>query len=231
MLGHIRVLDLTDERGHLAGFILRQLGAEVILVEPPAGSAARRLGPFAGDVADPERSLHFWAYNRGKKSVVLDLTTPAGRDDLLSLVDGADILIESAEPGRMAALGLGHDVLAARNPALVHVSITAFGSDGPKADWAVSDLVIQASAGNMVLNGDKDRAPLRAGGTLPQAYHNAASEAAGAGLIALWERQTRSGLGQHVDMSAQQSMNQSAQSMMLATSLNAVSTTRIAGGA
>lgn len=231
MLSNFRVLDLTDELGQLGGFILRQLGAEVILVELPGGSTARQLAPFAGDVPGPDSSLHFWAYNRGKQSVVVDYLHAAGREQLLELVRGADVLIESAEPGRLAALGLGAEALAVVNPTLIHASITGFGSDGPKADWAVSDLVIQASAGNMVLNGDKDRAPLRAGGTLPQAYHHAAAEAAGAILIALWERQTRSGLGQHIDLSAQQSVNQASQSMMLASPLNAVSTTRIAGGA
>ena len=231
MLSQYRVLDLTDERGHLAGFMLAQMGAEVIAIEPPGGSTARRLAPFAGDVDDPERSLHHWAYNRGKKSVVLDLTIEAGQGELRRLATGADILIESFAPGTMESFGLGYEALAALNPALIGVSITAFGSDGPKADWAVSDIVIQASAGNMVITGDKDLPPLRAGGTLPQAFHNAASEAAGAALIALFERQNRSGLGQHIDVSAQQSMNQSAQSMMLATPLHALSTTRIAGGA
>ncbi len=231
MLSAYRVLDLCDERGDLAGFMLAQLGAEVIAVEPPGGSHARTLGPFVGEQPDPERSLIHWAYNRGKKSVVLDLDTDGGRAQLRRLVVGADVLIESFEPGHLAARGLGREELAALNPALLQVSITAFGSDGPKANWPVADLTIQASAGNMVLNGDKDRSPLRAGGTLPQAYRNAASEAAAAIMIALYERQHRSGLGQHIDMSAQQSMNQSAQSMMLAVPLNARSTTRIAGGA
>ena len=140
-------------------------------------------------------------------------------------------LFECFEAGEAEALGLGREVLAALNPSLVHVSITPFGSDGPKAGWAVSDLVLQASAVNMAVTGDKDRAPLRAGGTLPQAMHNAASEAAGAALIALWERQTRSGLGQHIDMSAQQSMSQASMSSVLNTSLNATVTQRIAGGA
>ncbi len=232
MLSDYRVLDLTDERGHLAGLMLRQLGAEVIAVEPPSGSTARRLAPFApGDETDGERSLHHWAYNRGKQSVVLDLDTPDGAAELRRLAAGADILIESAEPGVMARRGLAYDDLAADNPALIHVSITAFGGDGPKADWAATDLIIQAAAGNMAITGDTDRAPLRAGGTLPQAYHNAASEAAGAALIALFERQRVSGRGQHIDVSAQQSMNQSSQSMSLAAALDATSTTRIAGGA
>ncbi|WP_419552588.1 CaiB/BaiF CoA transferase family protein [Candidatus Poriferisodalis sp.] len=231
VLADYRVIDLTDERGHLAGAIWVQMGADVIAIEPPEGSSARRLGPFAGDVEHPERSLHHWAYNRGKRSVVLDLRTPQDVERAKALIAGADVVFESFEPGEAEALGLGRDALAGLNPALIHVSITPFGSDGPKANWAVSDLALQASAVNMAITGDKDRAPLRAGGTLPQAMHNAASEGAGAALIALWDRQTRSGLGQHVDMSAQQSMSQASMSSTLNTSLNATVTKRIAGGA
>ncbi|WP_419932541.1 CaiB/BaiF CoA transferase family protein [Candidatus Poriferisodalis sp.] len=231
VLADYRVIDLTDERGHLAGAIWAQMGADVIAVEPPEGSSARRLAPFAGDIEGSERSLHHWAYNRGKRSAVLDLGTPEGVEHAKALIAGADVVFESFDPGEAEALGLGREVLAELNPALIHVSITPFGSDGPKANWAVSDLALQASAVNMAVTGDKDRAPLRAGGTLPQAMHNAASEAAGAALIALWERQTRSGLGQHIDMSAQQSMSQASMSSTLNTSLNATVTQRIAGGA
>ena len=230
MLSPFRVLDLTDERGHLCGAILAQMGADVIAVEPPGGSSARRLGPFAGDVEDPERSLHHWAYNRGKRSVVLDVAADDGAAKLRDLAAAADLLIESAGPGQMDALGLGYEALAEINPELVYVSISPFGSGGPKADWAVSDLTLQASAVNMAMTGDSDRAPLRTGGLFPQAFHNAASEAAGAALIALWERQTVSGLGQHVDMSAQQSMNQACQSYALSTPLGATPPTRHAGG-
>ena len=164
---------------------------------------------------DQERSLHHWSYNRGKRSVVLDLGNAADIERLKALIAGADVVFESFDPGEAEALGLGRDALAELNPALIHVSITPFGSDGPKANWAVSDLALQASAVNMAITGDKDRSPLRAGGTLPQAMHNAASEGAGAALIALWDRQTRSGLGQHVDMSAQQSMSQACMSSTL----------------
>jgi len=162
---------------------------------------------------------------------VLDLGTAEGVEHAKALIAGADVVFEAFDPGEAEALGLGRDVLAELNPALIHVSITPFGSDGPKANWMASDLGLQASAVNMAVTGDKDRAPLRAGGTLPQAMHNAASEGAGAALIALWERQTRSGLGQHIDMSAQQSMSQASMSSTLNTSLNATVTQRIAGGA
>ena len=93
MLSGYRVLDLTDERGHLAAFILAQMGAEVISIEPPTGSSARRLGPYAQGIEDGEHSLHHWAYNRGKKSVVLDLETPEGISQLRRLIMGALSLI------------------------------------------------------------------------------------------------------------------------------------------
>lgn len=231
MLSAYRVLDLTDERAQLGAFILAQMGAEVIAIEPPGGSSSRRVAPFAYDVEDLDSSLQHWAYNRGKKSIVLDLDDPADQEAFLRLVESADILIECESPGSMAARNLGVEVLAARNPALIHVSITPFGSEGPKARWLATDITLQAAAGNMAITGDRDRAPLRAGGTLPQAWAGAASEAAGAALIALFERQGRSGLGQHIDLSVQQSMSQCAMSAPLATPLSATNTQRIAGGA
>ncbi len=231
MLEQYRVIDLTNERGHLAAFILAQMGADVVAVEQPGGSSARHIAPFAGDEPHPEHSLNHWAYNRGKRSVVLDYQQdPQARAELEKLIAGADFLFESFDAGQAATLGLSYEQLSQINPALIHVSITAFGGTGPRADWASSDLVVQASATNMVITGDADRAPLRAGGVVPQAFNNVASEAAGAALIALWERQTRSGMGQHIDMSAQQSMSQASQSNSLATPLNTTPAERSAGG-
>ena len=162
--------------------------------------------------------------------MVLDLTGPTARASLHALIAGADVLIETCSPAQRTELGLDPAALAERNPSLVHASVSAFGSTGPKAEWPATDLTIQAAAGNMAITGDKDRPPLRAG-SLPQAWHHAASEAAVGILIALYEREGRSGLGQHVDASAQQSINQAAQSMMMAAANRATSTTRIAGGA
>lgn len=226
MLAHCRVLDLTDDRCNLAGHILASLGAEVIAVEPPEGTSARRIGPFAGDREDPEQSLLHWSYNRGKKSVVLDLTQDQGRKDLRELAAGADILIECESPGKLAGLELGPDDLAMLNPALIYASITPYGHTGPKAEWAASDLTLLASGGQLSLTGDADRPPLRVG--LPQACLHGSAEAAGAILIALSERAT-SGLGQHVDVSIQQSVMQATQSYMLSTALNAPLGERAAG--
>ena len=122
MLDGIRVLDLTDERGNVAAMILGGLGAEVIAVEPEGGNPARRLAPFVADTANPDGSLVHWAYNRGKQSVVVPLTDPRFAD----LVRSADVLFET---GELAAAGLSAADLAAVNPALVHVAITAFGLD------------------------------------------------------------------------------------------------------
>jgi crotonobetainyl-CoA:carnitine CoA-transferase CaiB-like acyl-CoA transferase len=223
-----RVLDLTDERGQACGALLAALGAEVILVEPPGGSSSRRVGPFAGDVEDPERSLFFWAHNRGKRSVTLDPDTDEGRRELLGLVAGADFLVESADPGAWAARGLGVEELSAANPGLIHLSITPFGSDGPKARWAATDLVVAAAGGQLSLTGDDDRPPVRV--SLPQTFHHAAVEGAAAALVALHERERHSGRGQHIDLSAQQSFLHAAQSMVLAHPLNASVITRVAGG-
>ncbi|MDH3678568.1 MAG: CoA transferase [Acidimicrobiia bacterium] len=223
-----RVLDLTDERGQLCGQILADLGADVVLVEPPGGSHSRTLGPFAGDVEDPERSLVHWSQNRGKRSTVLDLADADGRAALRELVRTADVLVESFDPGHLGEIGLSQEILAEANPALVHLSITAFGSDGPKARWAYSDLTIAAAAGPMALTGDDDRAPLRI--SLPQAFLHAGADAAGAALVALYERDRHSGLGQHVDISAQQSYSVASQSYLLSHPVRAGAASRSAGG-
>ena len=228
MLSHLRVLDLTDERGHFAGYLLAALGADVIAVEPPDGMGARRLSPFVGDCPGTERSLTHLAYNQGKRSVVLDLTESGDRERFLGLVAGADVVVDSASPGELDRLGLGDAVLAAANPALVHTSISAFGQDGPKASWPATDLTILASSGSLVLNGDRDRPPVRL--VVPQAFLMASAVATCGTLIALAER-ARSGLGQHVDVAAQTAAMLASQVSVVADALGVPSLRRTAGGA
>ncbi len=228
MLSGYRVLDLSDHRGQLAGQILADLGAEVILVEPPGGSPAREVGPFgAGHEGDPDRSLWFWAYNRGKRSVVLDLDSDAGRDELRRLARHADLLIESEAPGVMAARGLGPDDLSSDNPALVYTSVTPFGQTGPKAGWAATDLTVVAAGMQLGMMGDEDRPPVRI--PLDQAFLHAGADAAVGSLVALRER-SRSGRGQHVDVSAQAAVLQATQSFSLSHLYRASPVTRTAGG-
>ncbi len=228
MLSPYRVLDLTTERGLLCGQILGDLGADVIKVEPPGGSPARRLGPFYQDEPHPDGSLYWWAYNRNKRSITLDIDTGEGKALLLRLAEGADFLIESDTPGFLAERGLGYDGLAAVNPALIYVSITPFGQDGPKAGYADSDLIVLAAGGPLVLNGDDDRPPVQV--SVPQAYLHAGAEAAAAALIAHHERQ-RSGRGQHVDVSAQQAVSQATLGSPLNAPLGVGETERFSGGA
>ncbi|MGH1492837.1 MAG: CaiB/BaiF CoA transferase family protein [Acidimicrobiales bacterium] len=224
-----RVLDLSDDRGQLTGQILADLGAEVILVEPPDGSPSRKLGPFSeGNEGDPEHSLWFWSYNRGKRSITLDVDSDAGRAALLQLAATADVIIESDHPGAMTARGLGYDDLAAGNPGLVYTSISPFGQTGPKADWAATDLTLVGAGMQLTLMGDGDRPPVRI--PFDQAFLHASAEAASATMIALYER-NRSGLGQHVDVSAQQAVTQATQSTSLSYLYNAPEGTRMSGGA
>ncbi|MHB8575846.1 MAG: CaiB/BaiF CoA transferase family protein [Dehalococcoidia bacterium] len=227
MLSPYRVLDLTDERGLLCGQLLADLGADVVAVEPPGGSTARRVGPFAGDLSDPERSLFWWAYSRNKRGITLDITTAPGRERLLNLVAGADFLIESFEPGHLDSLGLGYAALATVNPRLVMVSISAFGQSGPKAGWAATDLTALAASGTLLLTGDSDRPPVRV--TVPQAFLHACAEGAVGALAALAARE-RDGVGQHVDVSAQSAATMATMSSILAYGWRDSEVVRVSGG-
>ena len=227
MLGHYRVLDLTDNESMIAGMVLADLGAEVIAIEPPEGNPARLRGPFAGDQPGPDTSLPWAAWARNKRSVTADLGTDEGRERVRQLAATADVIFESAVPGEMAAHGLGYDDLAEANPALVYVSITPFGSDGPKASYAATDLTVAAASGEMAITGDHDRSPLRI--SVPQAGLHGGIEGAQAALIALRERK-HSGLGQHIDVSSQAALAQATQSTILSAAVGTVQSERFRGG-
>jgi crotonobetainyl-CoA:carnitine CoA-transferase CaiB-like acyl-CoA transferase len=227
MLDPYRVLDLTDERGLLCGQMLADLGADVIVVEPPGGSSARRIGPFWHDRVDVNTSLYWWSLNRNKRGITCNLETEQGRALLRDLAVHADFLVESFEPGALAALGLGYDDLAAVNPRLIMVSITPFGQDGPKAHNAATDLTVLAASGQLLLCGDTDRPPVRV--AVPQAFLHAGAEGAVAALIALFERH-QSGRGQRIDVSAQTAAMMATQSMVLQPGWGENPLTRASGG-
>lgn len=203
MLSPYRVLDLTDDRGELASMILGDLGADVIKIEPPEGSPSRRLPPFLDGAPESERSLQYFAFNRNKRGITMDLTTDAGKAELVRLAEGSDFIFESAAPGAMTAAGLGFDALSRVNPQLVYVAITPYGQDGPYASFAATDLTISAMGGQAALQGVPERAPVRI--TVPQVWLHASSEAAVAALIA-HARMLRTGEAQFVDVSAQTTM-------------------------
>lgn len=227
MLSPYRVLDLTNEHGLLCGQLLADLGADVIQIEPPGGSSARRVGPRWKDEPGLERSLFWWAYTRNKRGIVLDVDDEADRERLRELVRGADFLIESETPGRLAKLGLGYEDLAAINPGLVYVSISPFGQSGPKAEWQATDLTVMAASGCAYLSGDAERSPIRV--RVPQAHAHAGADAAVGALIAHAERK-RSGRGQHVDVSAQQSATLATMFRILDAPLEQTPAQRVSGG-
>jgi crotonobetainyl-CoA:carnitine CoA-transferase CaiB-like acyl-CoA transferase len=228
MLNHCRVLDLTTERGFLCGQVLADLGADVIKVEPVGGAPERVLPPFFRDSSGAERSVYWWAYNRNKRGITLDLEQERGRHIFRQLVRSADFVIESANPGHLSERGLGYKSLSALNPKLVMVSITPFGQHGPKASYADSDLIIMAAGGVLILYGDEDRPPIRM--SVPQAYLHASVDAAAGALIAYYER-LNSGFGQHVDVAAQESVGLANQSTALTVPIRGEETRRMAGGA
>ena len=225
MLSPYRVIDLTDERGVLAGQMLADLGADVIQVEPPGGSSGRGVAPFFTD--RPDESIYWAAYTRGKRGISCNLDDPRGRDILFRLLETADFLIESSDVGSMAQLGLGYETLRERFPQLIYTSISAFGQTGPKSHYLGSDLAIWAAGTPLLMTGDDDRAPVRV--SQPQSWGHAAGDAASGAMLALHARH-QTGSGQHVDISAQVSAAQATLGQVLAYQLGATEPERFAGG-
>lgn len=203
LLSPYRVVDLTGAECLLCGKILADLGADVIQIEPPGGHPGRRMGPFYHDEVHAERSLYWWSYTANKRSITLDLTTPAGQDLCKRLVASADFLLESGAPGELAALGLGYETLAAINPALIMVSITPFGQHGPYAHFKAPDIVGIALSGFMFVTGEPDLPPVRIG--FPHFYLHGSGVGASGAMIAHLQR-VMTGKGQHVDVSCQEAM-------------------------
>jgi crotonobetainyl-CoA:carnitine CoA-transferase CaiB-like acyl-CoA transferase len=202
-LAPFRVLDLTDEKGFLCGKILGDLGADVIKVERPGGDASRRLGPFYHDEPHPEKSLYWFGHNVNKRGITLNLECADGRALYMKLVKNADIVVESFPPGHLDGLGLGYeDLREFTKGRIVMTSITPFGQEGPYKSYKASDLGIMAMSGCMSLLGDPDRPPVRT--SIPVSYMWAGSYAALGTIMALFHKQM-TGIGQHVDVSAQAS--------------------------
>ena len=193
-LAGLKVVDLTRVLGGpLCTQILGDHGADVIKVEPPQGDETRTWGP-------PERdgeTAYYTGINRNKRSIALDLSTDGGREVLLRLLDGADLLIENFKIGTMKRWSLDYDdVLKARFPRLIYCRISGFGADGPFGSMPGYDGVAQALSGLMSINGTPDSGPTRVGvAVVDQAT---GMNAAIAILAAVYER-THSGTGQFIE--------------------------------
>ena len=196
-----RVLELADESGVYCGKLLADMGADVIKVERPGGDATRQIPPFLPDEPHPERSLFFLYMNTSKRGVTLDITRPEGGEIFRRLAATADIVIETRPPGELPELGLGYRDLSADNPRLVLTSITGFGQSGPHRDLKSSDLVTAAMGGAMYVTGEAEDPPVRLAGH--QSHVSASSCAAVSSMIALFHA-GRTGMGQHVDISSQE---------------------------
>ena len=193
-LSGVRVLDLSRVLGGpLAAQTLADHGADVIKVEPPRGDETREMGPpFYKDAASI-----FINVNRNKRGISLDLNSDAGRAVLLRLLQRTDILVENFKPGTMEKWGIGFEVLARRFPRLIHASITGFGSDGPLGGAPGYDVMVQAWAGLISVNGSRDSGPLRLG--VPVVDMTAGANMVIGILLALYARE-RTGAGQHIDV-------------------------------
>jgi len=193
-LDGLHVLDITQVMaGPFCAMMLADLGADVIKVEPPSGDSTRQM-PGATGTDSPS----FNALNRGKRSIVLDLKSGAGRDALVRLARASDILIENYRPGVMDAFGLGFAALARENPRLVYASISGYGQTGPDRGKGGFDLIAQGVSGIMSITGEAGRAPVKAGVPLTDL---GAGLFALVGILAALEYRHRSGAGQHVDTS------------------------------
>jgi crotonobetainyl-CoA:carnitine CoA-transferase CaiB-like acyl-CoA transferase len=192
----IRVLDFTHVlAGPVCARLLVDLGAEVLKVE----SARRPDRPWtAGPVEGLDRSQAFVMVHRGKKSITLDLKTPQGRETAVRLAGVADVIIENFSPGVMHRLGLGPDETRERNPGLVYVSMSGYGSEGPRAKWTSMNSTLQAHSGSMMAN-DRDGNP-------PVSISNSWLDYMGGyhGCFSVLEglrRRTVDGQGRYVDLS------------------------------
>ena len=198
-LAGVRVLELARIlAGPWAGQTLADLGAEVIKVEAPEGDDTRRWGPPFVDHAGDRSAAYFHSCNRGKKSVIADFTMPEGRDRVVDLARGADVVIENFKLGGLAKYGLDYASLAAINPGLIYCSITGFGQTGPYAHRAGYDYIIQGMAGLMSVTGEAGGQPQKVGVAVTDIFTGL--YAANAILAALHLRRT-TGRGQHIDMS------------------------------
>jgi crotonobetainyl-CoA:carnitine CoA-transferase CaiB-like acyl-CoA transferase len=191
----IRIVDLTSSlAGPTCTEILAAFGAEVIKVEHPGrGDEARAWGPRFFDGG----SVMFFAANRSKRSVALDLKDERGKEALLRLVDGADVFAQSMRAGTAESLGLGADALRARNPKLVYCSIGAFGRTGPLAGQPGYDPLLQAFAGLISITGEPERPGVRIGASV---IDIGTGVWAALGIVAALHERTSTGRGREVDV-------------------------------
>ncbi|MHB8105457.1 MAG: CaiB/BaiF CoA transferase family protein, partial [Dehalococcoidales bacterium] len=202
MLNHLRALDLTDAKGFLCGKMLADLGVNVIKIEKPGGDPSRNIGGYWGGKPDPQKNLYWFAYNSNKKGITLDIEKTEGRELFKKLVKTTDFVIESFPPGYLAKLEIDYADFSRFNKKLIWASITPFGTEEPYRDYKDSDIVVMGMSGTLYQTGEADGPPVHI--SLPQACLHAGADAAVGCMMAYYHRE-KTGEGQHVDVSMQQS--------------------------
>ncbi|MDH4398100.1 CoA transferase [Sphingorhabdus sp.] len=192
-LAGIKVLDLSlFLPGPMLTVMMADHGAEVVKVEPPTGDPVREMEPFENG-----HSVWFANLNRGKKSVVCDLKSEAGKAKLWDFIADADVFVEAFRPGVMKRLGFDYQAVSLRNPRIVYCSISAFGQEGELAHHPAHDMAVQALAGFLSVNDSPDGAPVVPG--VPSADMAGGLTGLSAILMALIGRE-RTGRGDYIDM-------------------------------
>ncbi len=201
-LTDVRVIDLTQAlAGPFCTMLLADLGADVIKVEPPEGDFTRYGGPFTKGDTERVCGGFFASVNRSKRSIVLDLKSPAGRDTLLDLIEGADVVVENLRPGVLDRLDLSYETMATRNRALVYGAVRGFGDprtgESPYVDWPAFDIVAQAMSGLAAITGEPGSTGTRVGASVGDIYP---ATLLALGIVAGVHHARRTGQGQFVDV-------------------------------
>jgi formyl-CoA transferase len=211
-LDGVRVLDMTQyEAGTSCTQYLGWLGADVVKVEGPNGDPGRQTGRqtrYAGD------SQYFMNYNANKRSVVIDLKQPEGRELLLELASHFDVFVENYGPGVIESLDIGYEVMRERNPGIIYARIKGFGLSGPYSQYNVYDWVAQASAGTFSVTGDPDGPPMHPG---PSFADSGTGVQAALGILAAYVQRQRTGQGQLIEASMQEAVTMFMRTLGLAT--------------
>ena len=226
LLEGVKVVDFTHYfAGPYCTKLLATLGAEVIKIERPgSGDPIRSIPPFSSRRLPGESGAWFLYLNTSKKSVSLDLKSEKGREIVLKLIEGADIVVENFAPGVMERLGLGYDSLSNVNPAVVMTSISNYGQTGPYRDWKASEINLYATGGLMNITGEPEQPPLKEGAPLAQL--GAGQNAFVATMTALFQAE-ETGEGQQIDLAIAEYATNVLENALMQYSYSGVEFTRV----
>ncbi len=198
-LDGMKVLDLTQyEAGTTSTQYLAWFGAEVVKLEPPGrGDPGRNVAGGGND------SLYFLSFNHNKRSLALDLASPAGRDIFLKLVPRFDVVVENFALETVSKLNIGYDVLKAVHPGVIYATVKGFGTYGPYSQFKCFDMVAQAAGGAFSVTGNADGPPMRPGATFGD---TGSGMHAAMGILAAYVQKLRTGEGQMVEIAMQETI-------------------------